>query len=92
MSQDLDELMNRLQATAPDHALDGLSFDVGQRIAERAAAHTQVWGLRAAAVALVTVTGVAISASSTVAAAVETTSPFAAWSQLAPSTLLDRAE
>lgn len=87
MQNDLDHMLHALKVAPLDHALDGLARDVSQRMAERRVAGVQTWGLRAAAVALVTMTGVAVSASGTAAAAPEA-SPFAVWSELAPSTLL----
>jgi hypothetical protein len=87
MRNDLDHMLCALKDAPVDHALDGLASDVGHRLAERRAVGVQTWGLRAAAVALVTMAGVAVSASSTAATAHEP-SPFSAWSELAPSTLL----
>jgi hypothetical protein len=87
MRHDLDHMFRVLKDARVDHALDGLASDVGQRLAERRTVGVQTWGIRAAAVAVVTMTGVAVSASSTAATAHEP-SPFSAWSELAPSTLL----
>ncbi len=91
MSQRLERLLAHLRRAPLDHALDDLAGDVGQRLAETAAANTQTWRLRALAVLLVAMSGVAASASSTAVAAAEP-SPLAAWSNLAPSTLLETRE
>ena len=88
MSQHLDRLLAELGRAPLDHALDDVAGDVGQRLAETAAVNTQTWRLRALAVLLVSMSGVAASAASTAGAAAEP-SPFAAWSNLAPSTLLE---
>jgi len=87
MQNDLDSMLRALKDIPPDHALDGLAGDVGRRLAAERSAGAQTWGLRAAAAGLVAMTGAVISASSTAAAAPEH-SPFAVWSELAPSTLL----
>lgn len=90
MQNDLDHMMRALKHVPVDRDLDRLAGDVGQRLAERSAAKVQAWGLRATAVALVTASGIAISAASSAAAWPER-SPSAVWSELAPSTLLGAA-
>ena len=91
MQHDLDQKLDALKAAPLDRRLDGLADDAAARIADLAA-NAQTWALRAAAVALVTMTGAMIGASGTAAAEEEQASPFDAWSQLAPSTLLEPAE
>ncbi|MBI1361892.1 MAG: hypothetical protein GC155_16570 [Alphaproteobacteria bacterium] len=87
MTASLNELLARL-ATAPlERSLDGVPAGVAQGIARARAAATQTWGLRAAAMLLVVVSGVAASGSLQASASINR-SPFAAWSELAPSTLL----
>lgn len=88
MPKDLDQLLGALRGAPLDHPLDTLAGDVARQLAERRAATAQTWGLRGVAVALVTMTGIAISAAIPAAAATEPASPFAAWSPLAPSLLL----
>ena len=78
MHNDLDHMLRALKDAPVDHALDGLAADVGERLAERRAAGIQTWGLRAAAVALVTMTGVVVSASTT-ASSFERASTFRAF-------------
>lgn len=87
MQNDLNDLLRVLKDAPIDRALGRLAVDVNQRLMDRRAAGVQAWGLRAAAVAVVTMSSVAISAAGTAAAAPER-SPFAVWSELAPSTLL----
>jgi hypothetical protein len=91
VQHDLDHKLRALKDKAIDYPLDGLAGDVNQLIVDRAA-NLQTWSLRAAAIAVVTATGVAISASSTSMAAQQAASPFSAWSRLAPSTLLETPE
>lgn len=88
MPQHLERLLDDLGRAPLDHALDGVAGDVSRRLAETSAARAQTWRLRAAALVLVMMSGVAASAVSTATAAAEP-SPFAAWSNLAPSTLLE---
>lgn len=87
----LEHLLAKLRRQPLDHELGGVAADVGARLSERAALNGQTWGLRAAAVALL-VTGGAFVSASTASAVAPTKSPFAAWSQHAPSTLLGHAE
>jgi hypothetical protein len=88
MQSDFDHLLRALKDAPIDHALDELAADIGQQLAERRVAGAQTWGLRASAAAFVTMTGVALGASGGASAAAEESSPFAVWSELAPSTLL----
>lgn len=88
MKDNLDDLLAALGRTPLDQQLGRVADDVGQRVAETRAATTQTWGIRAGAMLLVATSGIAISAVSTAAAAPDP-SPFAAWSTLAPSTLLE---
>ena len=87
----LGRLLAELGRAPLDHSLDGVADDVGQRLAEASAVNRQTWRLRAAALLFVTLSGVAASAASMANAAAEP-SPFAAWSNLAPSTLLEHGE
>jgi hypothetical protein len=88
MTHDLDRLLERLRTAPADHALGGLARDIDARIAATAA-NRQTWGLRAAAVGLVTASGIAINASTAAIGAPEPPSALAIWSQLAPATLLE---
>ena len=92
MPPTLERLLTKLQRQPLDHALDGVAGDVERRLAETATANTETWRLRALAVLLVAIGGVAASASTAAVAAPESASPFAPWSSLAPSTLLESAE
>jgi hypothetical protein len=91
MSPALDDLLARLRQQPLDHSLDGVTKSVDLRLTERAAINGQTWRLRAAAIALFAAGGAIVSASTASAIAVPK-SPFAAWSQLAPSTLLEPSE
>lgn len=89
MTASLDRLLYRLRDAPPDRALDDLAPRVlGQIEAARPIAPMHLWGLRAALVALVAGSGVVVTASAGAASDRES-SPFSAWSQLAPSRLLD---
>lgn len=91
MSPALEHLLAKLREHPLDHGLDGATVDINERLAEHAALNGQTWRLRAAAVALLVTGGAFVSASTASAVAVPQ-SPFAIWSQLAPSTLLGHAE
>jgi hypothetical protein len=91
MPQHLERLLVELGRAPLDHDLDGVASSVGRKLAETSAVNTQTWSLRAAAVLLVTMSGIVASTASTATAAPEP-SPFAAWSDLAPSTLLELGE
>ena len=91
MSPTLDHLLARLRRQPLDHALDEVTAGISERLSERAALDGQTWRLRAAAVALL-ITGGAFVSASTASAVAATRSPFAVWSQLAPSTLLGHSE
>jgi hypothetical protein len=83
---DLDARLARLRDQPIDRDLAGLPANVVTRIEDvtpRPA--VEVWGLRTAAIALVAAGGLMASAAAT---ASPDPSPFAAWSKLAPSTLL----
>lgn len=88
MTYDLDTLLRRLADSPPDHSLDALAGDVSARIAESSVISRQTWGLRGAAALLVTSAGILVSASTAAMATHEPPTAFAAWSNLAPSTLL----
>lgn len=91
MSPALEHLLAELRQHPLDHDLDGVAIDINERLTENAALNGQTWRLRAAAVALLVTGGAFVSASTASAVAVPR-SPFAAWSQLAPSTLLGHSE
>jgi hypothetical protein len=91
MSPALDDLLARLRQQPLDHSLDGVTASVDLQLAESAAISGQTWRLRAAAIALFAAGGAIFSASTASAIAVPK-SPFAAWSLLAPSTLLEPSE
>jgi hypothetical protein len=91
MPQHLERLLAELGRAPLDHSLDSVAGDVGQKLAETSAVDRQTWRLRAAAMLFVTLSGVAASVVSSAAVAAEP-SPFAAWSNLAPSTLLERGK
>jgi hypothetical protein len=88
MPDRLERLLGELRAAPPDRPLDRVSADVADQLAEAAALRAQTWRVRAAAILFIALSGVAVSAATTAAAAPDT-SPFAAWSALAPSTLLE---
>jgi hypothetical protein len=89
MSPILERLLMKLQRQPLDRSLDGVAGDVSLRLAETAAANADTWRLRAVAVLLVAIGGATASASMAAVAAPKSTSPFDAWSSLAPSTLLE---
>lgn len=91
MSSALDDLLARLRQQPLDRNLDGVTASVNLLLAERAAINGQTWRLRAAAIALFAAGG-AIFSGSTASAIAAPKSPFAAWSELAPSTLLEPSE
>ncbi len=91
MSPTLEHLLTELRRQPPDRDLGGLTVEVNETLAERAAITGQTWRLRAAAMGLLVMGGAAVSASAASAVA-PSTSPFAAWSSLAPSTLLEPSE
>jgi hypothetical protein len=92
MPQVLERLLTELQRQPLDRSLDGVADEVDRRLAETAAMNTETWRLRTVAVLLVAMGGAAVSASSAAMAAPKSASPFVAWSNLAPSTLLESAE
>lgn len=88
MSDRLDSLMARLHAQSLDQALGGVAAGVVDRIdAARPRPAAETWGLRAAVICLVAATSLMVGATGAATAATDG-SPFAAWSGLAPSTLL----
>ena len=91
MSPALEHMLAKLRQQPLDHGLDEVTAGISERLSERAALNGQTWRLRAAAVALL-VTGGAFVSASTAAAVAPTKSPFAVWSELAPSTLLGHSE
>lgn len=91
MSPALEHLLAKLRQHPLDHSLDGVTLDIHERLAEHAALNVQTWRLRAAAVALLVTGGAFVSASTASAVAVPQ-SPFAVWSEFAPSTLLGHSE
>ena len=91
MSPNLEHLLTELGRQPPDRDLGGLTVEVNEALAERAAIAGQTWRLRAAAMGLLVMGGAVVSAS-TASAVARSTSPFAAWSSLAPSTLLEPSE
>ena len=91
MPEDLERLLAELGRAPTDRTLDGAAGDVASRLAEISAENSQTWRLRAAAVALVAVSG-AVAGGYSAASATPNRSPFAAWSSLAPSSLLEPAE
>ena len=91
MSPALEHLLAKLRQQPLDHGLDQVAAGISERLSERATLDGQTWRLRAAAVALLFTGGAFISAS-TASAVAPTKSPFAVWSQLAPSTLLGHSE
>lgn len=91
MSPALEHLLAKLQHQPLDHGLEGAMVDISERLAGRAAIDGQTWRLRAAAMALLVTGGAFVSASAASDVAVSK-SPFAVWSSLAPSTLLEPSE
>lgn len=91
MSPDLEHLLRELRRQPPDRDLGGLTVEVNETLAARASITGQTWRLRAAAIGLLIIGGAAVSAS-TASAVAPSKSPFAAWSSLAPSTLLEPYE
>jgi len=91
MSQRLEHLLAELSSRPPDRDLGSVNAEINERLAERAAISRQTWRLRSAAMGLLVMGGAAVSAS-TASAVASSPSPFAAWSSLAPSTLLEPSE
>lgn len=91
MSLKFEHLLAELLRQPPDRDLRGLTVAVNETLAERAAITGQTWRLRAAVMGLLVMAGAGVSAS-TASAVAPSTSPFTAWSSLAPSTLLERSE
>jgi hypothetical protein len=89
MRPPLEYLLGALQSAPLDRSLDGVATDVGDRIMEASAANIQIWSVRAVAILLIAATGAIASVAGTTTAAAAEPSPFAAWSSLAPSTLLE---
>jgi hypothetical protein len=89
MRPPLEHLLGALQSAPPDRSLDGVAADVGDRLMEASAANIQTWSVRAVAILLIAATGAIASVAGTTTAAAAEPSPFAAWSSLAPSTLLE---
>lgn len=92
MASGLEDLLNELKGAPLDRGLDGVAGDVHQRIAEQAATRRQTWRLRTVMAVLMATAATVFSASTAAIAAPDTHSPFAAWSTLAPSTLLEAGE
>ena len=91
MSPKLDHLLAKLNQQSLDRDLGGITAGIGEQLSERAKIDGQTWRLRTAAMALLVMGGAAVSAS-TASAVAPSPSPFAAWSSLAPSTLLEPSE
>ena len=91
MSPKLDHLLAKLNQQPLDRDLGGIAVEIGEHLSERAKIDGQTWQLRTAAMALLVMGGAAVSAS-TASAVSPSPSPFAAWSSLAPSTLLEPSE
>ena len=91
MPPNLEHLLTELRRQLPDRDLGGLTAEVNETLAERAAIAGQTLRLRAAAMGLLVMGGAVVSAS-TASAVAPSASPFAAWSSLAPSTLLEPSE
>ena len=91
MSPKLDHLLAKLNQQPLDRDLGGITVEIGEQLLERAKIDGQTWRLRTAAMALLVMGGAAVSAS-TASAVAPSPSPFAAWSSLAPSTLLEPSE
>lgn len=89
MPPTLDDLLMKLQRQPLDRPLDGIADDVSAQLAERAAANILIWRLRAAAVLLVAAGGAIMNAPTPAIGSPKASSPFEAWSNLAPSTLLE---
>ncbi len=93
MSPKLDHLLAKLNEQSLDRDLGGITAGIGEQLSERAKIDGQTWRLRTAAMALLVMGGAAVSASTASAVAPSPSpSPFAAWSSLAPSTLLEPSE
>ncbi len=88
MSPKLDHLLAKLNHQPLDRDLGGATVAIVERLSERAKINGQTWRLRTAAMAFFVMGGAALSAS-TASAVAPSPSPFAAWSSLAPSTLLE---
>jgi len=89
MTDALDKCLANLRDAPIDRSLAGLAPAVTRRI--RAAAEADAapaWRLRAAVIVLTAASGTVISATANAGPAGDL-SPFSAWSELAPSTLLD---
>ena len=91
MSPNLEHRLTELRRQPPDRDLGGINAEIGEQLSERAKIDGQTWRLRTAAMALLVMGGAAVSAS-TASAVAPSPSPFAAWSSLAPSTLLEPSE
>lgn len=91
MSSKIEHLLAELRQQPPDRDLRDLTVQINEALAERAAITGQTWRLRAAAMGLLVMGGAVVSAS-TASAVAPPASPFAAWSSLAPSTLLEPSE
>lgn len=91
MSSKIEHLLAELRQQPPDRDLRDLTVQINEALAERAAITGQTWRLRAAAMGLLVMGGAVVSAS-TASAVARPASPFAAWSSLAPSTLLEPSE
>jgi hypothetical protein len=85
----LENLLGALQRAPLDRSLDSVAADVGDRLMEASATNIQTWSLRAVAILLIAATGAIAGVAGTTTAAAAEPSPFAAWSSLAPSTLLE---
>ncbi len=91
MSPKLEHLLAQLHGRPVDCDLGSVTVEINQRLTEGAVITGQTWRLRTAAMALLVMGGAVVSAS-TASAVAPSTSPFAAWSSLAPSTLLEPSE
>lgn len=87
MPDNLERLLADLGRAPVDRSLEGVTSELSQRLAETRAANVQTWSIRGLAALVVATTGVLASSAMPAMAAAEA-SPFAAWSTLAPSTLL----
>ena len=90
MSDELDRLLTRLSAEAPDHALGALEGDVRRRLATRRGEARTVISARFAALALSLVLGTSVGGLTAASAfAAPSVHLLDAADRLAPSTLLE---
>jgi hypothetical protein len=89
MTDALDKCLANLRDAPIDRSLAGLTPAVTRRILAAAEADAApAWRLRAAVIILTAASGTMLSATANAGPAGDV-SPFSAWSELAPSTLLD---